>query len=152
MAEITGKDGNMDKHDNELSLENLTMPVCFTDHSAMAEIKPHGGRCMGNAEIKALRRDYSSGMKRVNQCIYDGCVYSDLGLGLMKMRRMQFDRMMSLFDLNCDAACFEWLASHNKGDADVVDALVADALRTGKWKELPDVLQPVYHERKKAGS
>ena len=60
--------------------------------------------------------------------------------------------MKFLFGLPDDAACYTWLLSHRPHDDVVRDALLDDALRTGKCEELPDVLQDEYHIRKEAGS
>lgn len=141
----------MAEHD-ELSLENLAMPAGFYDSRAMAEIKELHEKYsqMTREELMATLPKYSVSMKTVNDYIYRTNLYSGLGLGVMKMRRLQFDRLKSLFGLSDDDACFKWLAAHNKGDSEIVDALVSDALGTGAWEELPDELQPLYHERKRA--
>lgn len=42
---------------------------------------------------------------------------------------------------------FDDLRLHGPCDSRVGELLLADALRTGKWKELPDELQGEYHRR-----
>lgn len=42
---------------------------------------------------------------------------------------------------------YDELKRHEWQDMEVAEMLIADAMKTGKWKELPDELQPLYHER-----
>ena len=42
---------------------------------------------------------------------------------------------------------YDELRSYKNADPRVVELLLDDAVRTGKWKELPDELQPEYHKR-----
>lgn len=138
----------MEKRD-DLDLENLAMPKCFCDSKAMADIKPPKEGGLTDDEIAAMFPDYDDCMKIINECIYDATVYGALGFSLLRMRKLQFDRMKALFGFPSDHDCFTWIETHNAHDPEAVEKLVSDALRTGKWKELPDELQPMYHDRKK---
>ena len=42
---------------------------------------------------------------------------------------------------------YDEFRGHLDGDTRVAELLLRDAIRTGKWKELPDELQAEYHER-----
>lgn len=142
------------KKDDELSLENLSMPACFSDPKALAEIPridPDGHLSADAVDTSAICT-YDVGMKMVNTHIYDGYVVSGTGTIVPKLRRLQFERMKFLFGLPDDAACYTWLSSHRPHDGVVRDALLDDALRTGKCEELPDALQDEYRIRKEAGS
>lgn len=143
----------MEQYD-ELSLENLAMPACFSDPKALAEIPrmdPDGPLSEDAMDTSAICT-YDVDMKMVNTHIYDGYVVSGIGTIVPKWRRLQFERMKFLFGLPDDAACYTWLLSHRQHDDVVRDALLDDALRTGKCEELPDALQDEYHIRKDAGS
>ncbi len=134
---------------NELSLENLAMPKGFYDPKALAEIKkPDEWR--KHDEIAADMPKYDTELKRINECIYNGTLYTALGTGWMRTRRAQLERIKALFGLPDDEACVPWFNTHMRGDPDTVEKLVADALSTGKWEELPDELQPIYRQRKEA--
>lgn len=99
-------------------------------------------------EIVADMPKYDMELKTVNEAIYNGTLYSALGTGWMKTRKAELERIKHLFGLPDDKACVEWLRMHDRGAADTVEALVSDALLTGKWEELPDEIQSLYHQRK----
>lgn len=142
------------KKDDELSLENLAMPACFSDPKALAEIPrvDLDKQLMTREEILATLPRYNVSMKTVNTCIYDGSVVSGMGTGIPRLRRLQFERMKSLFGLTDDALCYEWLRSHGRHSDAAHDALLADAFQTGKFEELPDGLQNEYHAGKEVES
>lgn len=134
---------------NELSLENLAMPKGFSDPAALAQIKKPGeGRSY--EEIMAGMPKYDMELKCINECIYNGSLYTALGTGWMRTRRAQLERIKSLFGLPDDEACVTWFETHDRGAPDTIEKLLSDALSTGKWEELPDELQPAYHQRKEA--
>lgn len=54
----------------------------------------------------------------------------------------QFYREQELFGERYDE-----LKDRGPCDSRVVELLIADAIKTGKWKELPDELQSEYHKR-----
>lgn len=132
---------------DELSLENLAMPKGFSDPAALAQIKKPGeGRSY--EEIVASMPKYDMDLKIVNECIYNGSLYSALGTGWLGTRKRQLERIKALFGLPDDEACVEWFKTHGRGAPDTVEKLIDDALLTGLWEELPDELQPMYHQRK----
>ena len=55
------------------------------------------------------------------------------------MRRLYIKRTHELYGDKYDE-----LIHHERGDSRVAKLLLDDALRTGKWKELPDELQKEY--------
>lgn len=61
---------------------------------------------------------------------------------LFRLRELQSARMQYLFG---DAYDIYHLPKAE--DPDIADILVNDALKTGMWRELPDELQPIYHNR-----
>lgn len=132
------------------SLEELSMPACFTDPKALAQIPhfdPDTDPGLTDEEIAAMFPDYDVDLKDINYCIYDSCLYSSTGFGYLKVRRRQLERMKSLLGLPDDKACMDWFETHGERDPIAGEKLIADALSTGKWKELPDELQPVYWAR-----
>lgn len=139
------------KKDDELGLENLAMPACFSDPKALAEIPRMDLDDPGlmDEEIAAMRSkcDYDQDMKTINTCIYDGCLYSGTGFSVAKMQKRQVERLKLLFGLSDDTACLDWFRAHGRCDPDVSEVLIADAVESGKWKELPDELQPLYLSR-----
>lgn len=138
---------------DELSLENLAMPSGFSDPKSLAQIKkmdPDGRGGLTDEELAAMDPGYDTELKIINECIYNGSLYTALGTGWLGTRRVQLERIKFLFGLSDDEACVAWFETHNRGAADTADKLLEDAIRTGKWKELPDELQSAYHERKGA--
>ena len=134
---------------DELSLENLAMPKGFSDPAALAQIKKPGeGRSY--EEIVAMDPGYDMELKTINAEIYTGSLYTALGTGWLRTRNAQLERLKFLFGLPDMDACVEWFKTHGRGAPDTVEKLVEDAILTGKWKELPDELQTIYHERKGA--
>lgn len=137
------------EHQNELDLEQLAMPKGFYDEKALAEIPVMAKEYFKpDRPLVADCDGYSVTAKLINECIYEGNLIIVSGLDMAKFQKMQVERMGALFGIKDRNECRRWLDSHDEGDSEVVEALLSDALYTGKWKELPDVLQPVYHERK----
>ena len=58
------------------------------------------------------------------------------------MRERFLERMHELYGDE-----FDELRHHMDADSRVIELLIQDAIRTGKWKELPDELQDEYHKR-----
>lgn len=141
----------MKQKEDGLSLENLAMPVCFSDPKALAEIPRIDLDEPGltDEEIAAIcpKCDYDQDMKTINTCIYDGRLYSGTGFSVAKMQKRQVERLKLLFGLSDNAACLDWFRTHGRGDSDVSEILIADAVGSGKWQELPDELQPLYLSR-----
>lgn len=87
--------------------------------------------------------DYDLALKDVNFAIYYGA------MPFMSDRKMFVDfekryeaRMRELY-----GGRYDELKHHSRGDSRVVKILLQDALRTGKWKELPDELYEEYKRR-----
>lgn len=96
-------------------------------------------------EYVHLNPDYDVHLKLVNSAIYYGseirmCT-ADLS-AIMEIRNLLESRRHELYGSD-----YERLRHHEKGDPEVVELLLADAIKTGKWKELPDCLQEEYHKR-----
>lgn len=58
--------------------------------------------------------------------------------------KMWSERCQYLFGDN-----YEKFVFHKPGDPEIVELLLQDALKTGKWQELPDCLQEEYNKRKR---
>lgn len=88
--------------------------------------------------------DYDTYAKSVNTAIYYGCWASVSGNSkyVMLVPKMQEDRMHELYGDK-----YEELKNHPAADPRIIELLIADAIKTGKWKELPDELQEEYHKR-----
>lgn len=83
---------------------------------------------------------YDRNMKFVNSCIYHGsCPDSTDPIDLMELRRMWRERMHVLY-----GGAYDELERHKNADPRVVELLLQDAIKTGKWKELPNELQAEY--------
>lgn len=88
--------------------------------------------------------DYDTDMKTINIAIVRK---SDLMLcgtpeSVIRKREKWRMRLKELFGPDCDYYKFFSDESLNPKEA-----LICDALKTGKWKELPDELQTEYHKR-----
>lgn len=59
-----------------------------------------------------------------------------------EFNKKQEDRQRELYGDRYDE-----LVQHKYGDSRVVELLLQDAIRTGKWKELPDELWDEYKKR-----
>lgn len=93
---------------------------------------------------RLVDNSYDIDMKFVNSCIYHGSRpgISDDGEMLKRVLIMWQSRMQELYGSDYDE-----LRYHRNADPRVVELLLDDAMRTGKWKELPDELQPECHKR-----
>lgn len=87
---------------------------------------------------------YSKIAKSINNAIYYGRQIGVFGnpRSLMEKRQKQDQRMRNLFHGKYDI----WNLPDPE-NSDVADILINDAIKTGKWQELPDALQPIYHKR-----
>lgn len=83
-------------------------------------------------------------MKRINEAIYYGIPVSASGYGswLDELYCKQEERMKEFYGEN-----YHVLQYHDPGNSDIVERLLEDAVKTSKWKELPDCLQDEYHKR-----
>lgn len=92
-------------------------------------------------EDKGLVCDYDSCLKIVNEAIYYGCRPHITGT---------FEALVSCYDLYEKRARefygdrYDELVYHEPGDRHIAKLLLDDAVKTGKWKELPDELQSEY--------
>lgn len=99
-------------------------------------------------KIKGIDKDYDVWTKKINTMIYHGRTYHSgttcpQAYHLTKQRWE--DRMHDLYGL----AHGSFVTNCPGGYPNAAELLLEDALRTGKWKELPDELQQEYHERAK---
>ena len=88
--------------------------------------------------------DYDANLKFFNTVIYHNGVLNVCGTGDVVRRDM------AAFEKRCREVYgdeYDALKWHEYADSRVVELLLQDALRTGKWKELPDELQEEYHRR-----
>lgn len=136
----------MAKND-DLSLSGLSMPELDTTglkarfEASMAEseeyMRLYGAKKGWEkyCEDKHIFADHNVLKKDMNEAIYEGRIFYE--------RRMEQNlRMMELFGDE-----YEILKNRGPRDSRVAELLVEDAVRTGEWKELPDELQVLYHER-----
>lgn len=88
--------------------------------------------------------DYDDLMKSINECIYYGVIMTITGTDnqVDADQRRVFERMHDVYGDQYDE-----LEMHAYGDPRAVELLLQDAIKTGKWKELPDCLQDEYHKR-----
>lgn len=86
--------------------------------------------------------DYDVFMKIVNTAIYYGERVRISGINRIaeKQRLRAEERMREVYGSE-----YEELKQHDSGDVRVVSLLLQDALRTKRWKELPDCLHDSYH-------
>lgn len=100
--------------------------------------------CYGEGILEREKPDYNRDMKHVNTAIYYGYWVGGSGNGprVMLLPKMQEDRMHELFGDK-----HEELQNHPMRDSRIAELLIADAIKTGKWKEFPDELQDEYHKR-----
>ena len=93
-------------------------------------------------------RDYDVWLKDFNTAIYQIGTFHVRGIG-------DFRRIEAEFDQRCHEVYGDEYDSligwHEYADSRVVELLLQDALRTGRWKELPDELQDEYHRRVNGG-
>lgn len=85
--------------------------------------------------------DYDIVARQVNVGIYNGMLPMVTGLCPMRgnVRRLYIKRTHELYGDK-----YNELICHERGDSRVAKLLLDDAVRTGKWKELPDELQEKY--------
>lgn len=131
-----------------LSLDGLTMPdlsrgaVHAIKNSAEREIGEYKAK-YGDAWSERYLQDccgdddYSADMHTVNSAILYGT--SLIGTRFFDM---QETRMHELYGSQYDE-----LRQHLARDERVVELLLADAVKTGKWRELPEELLSDYHKR-----
>lgn len=100
--------------------------------------------CYGEGIFDRDEDCYDSYMKGINTAIYYGCWSSVSGNSkyVMLVPKMQEDRMHELYGDK-----YEELKNHPAADPRIIELLINDAIKTGKWRELPDELQEEYHKR-----
>lgn len=140
---------------NPLSLSGLTEPDL--DFDSLNQIKAERERKQQMYKDKygdkwfteylhgeGFVADYDIYAKSVNTAIYYGCWASVSGNNkhVMLVPKMQEDRMHELYGDR-----YEELKNHPAADSRIIELLIADAIKTGKWKELPDEIQEEYHRR-----
>lgn len=90
------------------------------------------------------KEDYDSIGKMVNEHIYHGTIPTPRyqpGSKSLILERF-WERAETIYgNRNIESAM------HEDNDPEIANWLVTDAMRTGKWKELPDGLQNEYHIR-----
>lgn len=148
---------NNGKKQSDLSLSNLTMPEFNGEEirrgmKELEEGEEKYKQMYGDEwwpkylhDLGILRDiDYDEDMKTINEGIYCGEPFFVSGYGehVKKFYEKQESRMREIYGKDYDT-----LRSHEFGDLTVVERLLNDAIKTGKWKELPDELQDEYHKR-----
>lgn len=84
--------------------------------------------------------DYDVDLKDVNEAVYCGSTpWSSNRKMLLDFMKRYEARMHELYGDR-----YNELKHHSRGDSRVVEILLQDALKTGKWKELPDELHEEY--------
>lgn len=99
--------------------------------------KPEGIRRYMAAKAAEMR--YDKEMKAINTIFV---WYGDPVWASGTFRCKAFARMRELYGNR-----YEELVKHERMSREIGKLLVDDAIRTGKWRELPDALQAEYHER-----
>lgn len=88
--------------------------------------------------------DYDLDMKEINIAIYRGHIPSRSGTReFIRMYQKKVENRM--FEIYGDEMYD--LVYHKPNDPNINERLIRDAMKTGKWKELPDCLQDEYHKR-----
>lgn len=90
--------------------------------------------------------DYDMESKLMNHDIYAGHMSHVTGTGSFDWILKSHSRMHDVYG---DA--FERLQRHEPGNLEAVEPLLSWAIRTGRWRELPDCLQDEYHRRVGSG-
>lgn len=142
--------------DNELSLKNLTLFVFTPEavHAAQDAVKnakqqfqdvygeEEGEKKFYEAVAKA---DHIAIMKRVNTRIYRSGRFTDMpGQHIPAVMQARFDkRLKEVYGEQYDAL----MRSRTYNDPRVAELLIQDALRTGNWQMLPDMLLDEYRRR-----
>ena len=83
-------------------------------------------------------------MKWVHETMYYG---SDIVQEVSSDTRCKFESMLETRCHELYEDKYDELNTHGPRDDRVAELLLDDAVRTGKWKELPTELQARYHER-----
>ena len=89
------------------------------------------------------RHDVDWDEETINEAIYNGhrlCISGD-PIWMVKMEKRYWDKMKRLF-----GPFYKEYVRHGHNDPKVSKALLKDALKSGKWKELPEELQEEYHK------
>lgn len=86
-------------------------------------------------------RDIDSDEKLVNLHIYDGCMPFVTGILAFHYQDLYLKKLKRLF-----GPFYKRYINHKPNDPKVNKALIKDALKSGKWKELPKELQGEYHK------
>lgn len=144
-----------DKKQSDLSLSGLTMPDFDSEEMRMRvkefkEGEKRYKKMYGDEwqtkymhDLGILRDiDYDEDMQHINECIYIGIKPSVSGVRCAYITELWEKRMHELYGNKYDELCL-----HCDEDIRVKDLLLNDAIKTGKWKELPVRLQSEYHER-----
>lgn len=81
----------------------------------------------------------------INEVIYEGGTVQIMG----RFRHSQktYNEMLELRMHELYGVRYDELRRHSEGDRRVCELLLEEAMRTGQWKVLPEVLWQEYHER-----
>lgn len=139
---------------NPLDLNGLTMDDI--DFSVLPEITQRLNRIERDCKEKYgndwwehyiiatnPRHDIDSVEETVNEAIYNGhrlCI-SGTPMAVVKLETRYWEKMRHLF-----GPFYKKYVRHKPNDPKVNKALLKDALKSGKWKELPKELQEEYHK------
>lgn len=139
---------------NPLDLNKLTMDDI--DFSGVCEkleqtkkIKKEYQKKYGNNWLEHYvndtnpRHDVDWDEETINEAIYNGhrlCISGD-PVWMFEMEKKYWDKMKRLF-----GPFYKKYVRHESNSLKVNRALLKDALKTGKWKELPKELQKEYHK------
>lgn len=98
--------------------------------------------------LKGIDRDYDTWMKKINTMIYYGKTYhsgTTCSQAYYLTKQKWENRMHDLYGFLPGS----FVTNCPGGYPNAAKLLLEDALRTGKWKELPDELQLEYHKKVK---
>lgn len=79
--------------------------------------------------------------RTINRSIYEGHEPCITGLDVVQIQTLYYAKMKRLF-----GPFYKRYVNHKRGDPKINKALIKDALKSGKWKELPECLQGEYHK------
>lgn len=152
---VFNRSGRYHINKKDISLDNLTFPdfnkeeiekIRKEQEQEQAEYQKKYGDDWFKLwwDDKNPTPDYDRLLKSVNECIYYGTELIIRGIGdsIKRDRKMARDRMLEIYGDQYDE-----LLVHEYGDPRAVELLLNDAIKTGRWKELPDCLQDKYHKR-----
>ena len=134
-----------------LDLFDLELPDIMMSKEELAEsrqrfdeaekrLRPEYGNDWFTAWQTELDPDYPYYHKRmINEHIYSGTPLLSLSMELVNEWHI---RMQELYGNE-----YKRLYFHREGDPEVVELLLQDALKTGKWQELPKCLHDEYKKR-----